>query len=1035
MAPLAEVFNVGISLAADLGNFRRDTARGVGDAAEAAAESGGERFKRRFSAIANVAGLAIGGALAVGIAEGLQQQDANRLLAAQLGATPKEAERLGKLSGSLYAAGFGASMEDVNAALRGVVQNGIAGLDATDAAIQAAAANVTNLAALLGEDAQRVSSAVSQMLRTGLAKSATEAFDILTKATQNGINKSEDLLDTLNEYGTEFRELGINGQQALGLISQAIQAGARDSDTAADALKEFSIRAQDGSKLSAEAFAALGINAQQAFAAVAQGGAPSAAVLDLVLDKLRAMPASAERTALAVALFGTKAEDLADALFSMDLTTATAAFGDFEGAAQRAGDTMASSANAQVDTFIRSLKQDLVEAVAAVIPKLTMFGEWVNKNKDIVVPLATAVGTLAAVVWTVNAAMTAWAAISAVFNAVASISLVRTIANTVANAAYTASAYAIIVATGIWTVVQWGLNAALSFLLSPIGLVVIAIIALVAIIVIAWKNSETFRSVVLTSWEAIKTASIYLWENILKPIFNAWLSFAQVMGGIYLWLWREVIQPAMTGIGLVIQVAWVAIQIVFQLWRFWIMEVVVPAIMFLWQYAVKPVMDFIVAYIQLAWAAIKIVWDLLVSYIRNVIVPAYSFMWEMIKLIWGGISATISAVWTNAIKPVFDVIVKFITQDIPAAWRRGVDLIGFWWGALKDLAKAPVRFVIETVVNKGIIGTFNRIADFLPGLSRINPIDLPAGFAAGGYFDGRLPGPSSDKDNMVAVGPNGDAIGLATGEYVVNARSTARNLPLLDAINKGFADGGLIGAITNPAGWVRDQVGNLLDRIPGGGFLRSVGVAMGQKMIDGLISYAKSKLTFAGGGGSFGSWPSSPGAQRGDSGVWRAIVALINSTGPLSGSFGNGYRPGDPLWHGSGRAVDWMGFNQDALATFLASRRPLELIHRTASRDYAYTRGVNKGSFSQGLMNEHRNHIHAAFAMGGRVMDGGGPLHHGQVGINLSHQTEQVTPAPTMLTVVELLEKLIAAVERVAPGVGRVITTANAAGVATARTF
>jgi TP901 family phage tail tape measure protein len=50
-------------------------------------------------------------------------------------------------------------------------------------------------------------------------------------------------------------------------------------------------------------------------------------------------------------------------------------------------------------------------------------------------------------------------------------------------------------------------------------------------------------------------------------------------------------------------------------------------------------------------------------------------------------------------------------------------------------------------------------------------------------------------------------------------------------------------------------------------------------------------------GGSFGNWPKSPGAQRGDSGIWRKIVALVKSSG-IPYDFGNGYRPGDPLWHG-----------------------------------------------------------------------------------------------------------------------------------------
>jgi hypothetical protein len=62
-----------------------------------------------------------------------------------------------------------------------------------------------------------------------------------------------------------------------------------------------------------------------------------------------------------------------------------------------------------------------------------------------------------------------------------------------------------------------------------------------------------------------------------------------------------------------------------------------------------------------------------------------------------------------------------------------------------------------------------------------------------------------------------------------------------------------------------------------------------------------------------------------------------------------------------------MGFNQDALATFLAGKRPLELIHRTNTRDYAYTRGVNKGSFNNALMEAHRNHVHIAMQNGGVI--------------------------------------------------------------------
>lgn len=1045
MAPLAQVFDVGVNLVADVGAFRRNTERQVGDAAEEAAESGGKRFKAAFSTVAAASGLAVGAALAYGITQGLSQQNASRLLAAQLGASPAEAGRLGKLAGSLYASGFGTNMEDVNEALRGVVQNGIAGLNDTDAAIKAAAANVTNLAALMGEDAQRVSSAISQMLRTGMAKSATEAFDILVASTQKGINKSEDLLDTFNEYSTEFRELGLDGTTAMGLISQAIQAGARDSDTAADAIKEFSIRAQDGSKLSAEAFQKLGIDAGTAFQAVAGGGQPAANVLDQVLDRLRAMPPSAERTALAVALFGTKAEDLSDALFAMDLTGAADQLGNVAGAAERAGNTMASSATAQFDTFTRGIKQDLIEALLVVVPMIQAFGEWINRNRDWVVPLAAAIGVLAAAIWAVNAAMTAYTVVQTIASAAASTWLFRTIAINAQLAIYFARMAIVRGATIAWTAVQWLLNAA--FVASPIGIIVLALGALVAAVVLAWKHSETFRDIVLGAWAAIQAGAQAVW-SFLKPIFEFWWAAVQRMGAVYLWIWNEVIVPAMQGIQVAIQVAWAAIQIVFQLWRFYIMEIVVPAVLWLWNNVIKPTWDLIVAQIQLAWSLIKFAWDALVFYVRNVVAPVFTWLWQnVIKPTWEGIANTISSVWTGLIKPVFDFIMRFITEDVPAAWRRGVDLIGFWWNALKDLAKAPVRFVIETVVNKGIIGTFNKIAGILPGIDKIGEVQLPAGFASGGPVFG-------------AGGPRDDLVPamLSNGEYVIDADTVRRHgVRFFDALLGGprrgvekpgdgsgglaFADGGLVDLITDPVGFVKSRVG--LDNIPGGGTLRQVLVGMGGKLIGGLVAFAKdavSKLVSLGGGtvstiapGNVGDiqrwllaqsgkpygWAQAGPGSYDCSGIVSAVWNWMHGRNPYYHTFStHNEAPYFPKVGQSGvMMAGWAnpgergGGSVGHTAGVLAGM-PFE---STGSRGVRVNvPGITSvGSFAHW----------GTFADGGlvKLLDRGGPLRHREVGMNLSGHTEQTTPESTMLDVLDRLERLIDAVERVAPALGRVL--------------
>lgn len=65
----------------------------------------------------------------------------------------------------------------------------------------------------------------------------------------------------------------------------------------------------------------------------------------------------------------------------------------------------------------------------------------------------------------------------------------------------------------VWAAVQWVLNAAL--VANPIGLVVIAVVGLIAILVLAWKKSDTFRAIVTKAFGKVKGAAMGVW-NWLK---------------------------------------------------------------------------------------------------------------------------------------------------------------------------------------------------------------------------------------------------------------------------------------------------------------------------------------------------------------------------------------------------------------------------------------------------------------------------------------------------------------------------------------
>lgn len=88
-------------------------------------------------------------------------------------------------------------------------------------------------------------------------------------------------------------------------------------------------------------------------------------------------------------------------------------------------------------------------------------------------------------------------------NAAMEILKLKTIASTVATQAKRAAELAAAAASKVAAGAQWLLNAALTA--NPIGLVIAAIVALVAGLVLAYKKSETFRRIVQKVWEFLRT--------------------------------------------------------------------------------------------------------------------------------------------------------------------------------------------------------------------------------------------------------------------------------------------------------------------------------------------------------------------------------------------------------------------------------------------------------------------------------------------------------------------------------------------------
>jgi len=91
---------------------------------------------------------------------------------------------------------------------------------------------------------------------------------------------------------------------------------------------------------------------------------------------------------------------------------------------------------------------------------------------------------------------------------------------TIAAHAHTIALVAHAVATKVVTAAQWLFNAAM--MANPIGLIIAAVIALIAIIVLLVKNWDKVREVAIKVWETIKEKTVEVWNNIVNFFKGVW---------------------------------------------------------------------------------------------------------------------------------------------------------------------------------------------------------------------------------------------------------------------------------------------------------------------------------------------------------------------------------------------------------------------------------------------------------------------------------------------------------------------------------
>ncbi|QXQ14838.1 hypothetical protein [Skermania piniformis] len=733
-------------------------------------------------------------------------------LAASLGATGQLAKDYGDTAGKVYSSGFGASMDDAASAV-GIVASSFATLGFEgEASLETVSQRALAFADVFGTDVSAVVQTTSQLVTNGLAADSTQAFDLMTTAFQRvPAAMRDELPEILDEYGTNFRALGFDGQSSFNLLVTAADQGKFALDKTGDALKEFTIRGSDMSEASAAAYAAIGLNAQEMSDKVAAGGAGAQEALRATAQGLLGIESPSERANTAIALFGTPLEDLSvDQIpqFLEALAGGEDRMSGFAGATDEMSTTLGDNATARLETFKRSVQTGLVEALGASIG-------WISDNSGMLTQLGIVAGVTALALGGIGIAQ----------GVIAAGGLMNWIRST--------------------TAATWLFNSAL--LANPLTWVALGIAAVVAAVVIMWNKWDGFRNFVTAAWDGIKSAFSAAW-GFIQPVlaaFGEWFTGTAVPA--VLGFWHGVIEPAFSVIGTVISFFWnTVVKPVFDLFAA-VFGIVGAAVMLFWHGVIEPAFQAIGFVFQLWWAGVQVVWELfklglsaagdVVMWLWNsVIVPAFSVIGAVIsgwwtgvvqpvwdaftaglgfagdKVMWlwnsvivpafDGIKGAVSAAW-DFIKPVFDNIGTGIEAVGAIAGRVGDTARGAF-GGVADIMRQPLRVIGGLLANvpEKILGVS------IPGAGTVRAWGatlqgLAGGGVAGRRPDGLLWGPGTGtSDSILGVGADGTPTALVSaGEGVVTESAMQRGGDeLVAALNAGW---------TPPADW--------LDRLVGGG--------------------------------------------------------------------------------------------------------------------------------------------------------------------------------------------------------------------------
>lgn len=363
-----------------------------------------QEIRDSMSTTGGLVGGAVGAASIVGFSEpAMQAQRAGAKLSASEGSGREQAEKYRDMITKIYSSS-NYSMDETAEAIAAVTSSLGALGQASSESIVAITKNAAAINHAYGISATESVQVVSQLIKNGLVKNSTEAFDLIGGGLQKmSASMRGELPEILNEYGAHFSTLGFSGSEAVKLLVRASESGKIALDKTGDALKEFTLRGSDLSKSSVEVYDRIGLSADDMANAIVNGGAGAREALIQTANGLLEITDPAERANAAIALFGTPLEDLSmDKIpeFLSALAGAGEGMGNLDGTMDKLSQTLGGNGASSIELVGKSLMGSMMHVFNALEPQIMAVSNaisgFINNNPKIAATMAAIVLSVAA---------------------------------------------------------------------------------------------------------------------------------------------------------------------------------------------------------------------------------------------------------------------------------------------------------------------------------------------------------------------------------------------------------------------------------------------------------------------------------------------------------------------------------------------------------------------------------------------------------------------------------------------------------------